>query len=52
MGWFVRQSIKGGRVCGFNQYYNTKICDDYFKVVSEEPNAKGNIYDIIEAYLE
>ena len=25
---FVRQSIKGGRVCSFNQYYKSKICDD------------------------
>ena len=28
MRWFVRQSIKGGRVCAFNQYYKSKHCDD------------------------
>ena len=25
---FVRQSIKRGRVCSFNQYYRSKICDE------------------------
>ena len=25
---FLRQSIKGGRVCAFNQYYKSKICVD------------------------
>ena len=24
MRWFVRQSIKGGRVCAFNQHYKSK----------------------------
>ena len=28
MIWFVRQAKKGGRVCAFNQYYKSKICDD------------------------
>ena len=51
MRWFVRQSIKGGRVCAFNQYYKSKICDDILKVISEVLNVKGNIYVIIEAYL-
>ena len=40
MRWFVRQSIKGGRVCAFNQYYKSKICDDIFKIISEEINIK------------
>ena len=52
MRWFVRQSIKGGRVCAFNQYYKSKICDDILKIISEELNVKGNIYDNREAYLE
>ena len=26
--WLVRQSIKGARVCAFNQNYKSKICDD------------------------
>ena len=51
MKWFVRQCIKGGRVCAFNQYYKSKICDDVLKIISEELNVKGIIYDIIEAFL-
>ena len=31
MRWFVRQSIKGGKVCSFNQYYKSKFCDDFSK---------------------
>ena len=52
MRWFIRQSIKGGRVCAFNQYYKSKICDDILKIISEELNVEGNIYDKIEAFLE
>ena len=51
MRWFFRQSIKRGRVCAFNQYYKSKLCDDIFKKISEELNVKGKTYDIIEAYL-
>ena len=51
MRCFVRQSIKGGRVCAFNQYYRSKICDEVLKVLSEELNVKGSVYDIIEAYM-
>ena len=51
MRWFVRQSIKGGRVCAFNQYYKPKHCDDIKKIISKELCVKGNIYDIIEDYL-
>ena len=50
MRWFVGQSIKGGRVCAFNQYYRSKICDEVLKILSEKLNVKGNVYDIIEAY--
>ena len=32
----VRQRIKGGRVCVFNQYYKSKICGDIFKNLSRE----------------
>ena len=32
---FVRQSIKRGRVCAFNQYYKSKSCDDILKIISE-----------------
>ena len=52
MRWFVRQSIKGGRVCAFNQYYRSKICDDVLKILSEESNVNGNVYDIIEASIK
>ena len=52
MRWFVPQSIKGGRVGAFNQYYKSKICDDILEYISEELNVEGNIYDKIEAYLE
>ena len=52
MRWFVRQSIKGGRVCGFNQYYKSKTSDDILKVISKELNFTGNVYDFIEAYME
>ena len=52
MRWFVRQSVKGGRVCAFNQYYRSKICDDVLKILSEESNVKRNVYDIFEAYMK
>ena len=52
MRLFLRQSIEGVKVCAFNWYYKSKICDDIFKIISEELNVNGNIYDIIEAYLE
>ena len=51
MRWFVRQSIKGGRVCAFNQYSESKICGDILKIISEQLNIKGIIYDKKEAYL-
>ena len=52
MRYFVRQCIKGVRVCSFNQNYKIKIFDDNLKFILEELNVKGNIYDIIEAYLK
>ena len=52
MRWFVRQSMKGSRVCALNQYYRSKICDEVLKILSEELNVKGNVYDIIEAYMK
>ena len=51
MRWFVRQSIKGGRVCAFDKYYKPKICDDNLKIKPEELNVNGNIYDVIETFL-
>ena len=52
MRWFVRQSIKGGRVCAFNQYYKSKHCDDILKIIIKELAVKGTVYDTIEAYME
>ena len=49
---FVRQSIEGGRVCAFIEYYKSKSCNDILIIISEELNDKGNIYDIREAYLK
>ena len=50
--WFVRQSIKGGRVCAFTQYYKSKNCDEVLKILSEELIVKGNVSDIIEIYMK
>ena len=52
MRWFVRQSIKGGNVCAFNQYHRSKNCDDVLKILSEELNVRGNVHDIIKAYMK
>ena len=52
MRWFVRQSIKGGRVCSFNQYYKSKHCNDILKIINNELAVKGTVYDTIEAYME
>ena len=51
MRWFVRQSIKGGRVCAFNQYYKSNHYNDIKRILSKVLGVKGNIYDIIEEYL-
>ena len=52
MRWFVRQSIKGGRVCAFNQKYKSKHCDNILKLINKELAVKGSVYDTIEAYAE
>ena len=52
MRWFVRQSIKGGQVCAFNQYYKSDHYKDIKRILAKElGNRNGNIYDIIEEYL-
>ena len=51
MRWFVRQSIRRGRVCAFSQYYKLEICADILQNISEELNVKVNFYIIIEAVL-
>ena len=52
MRWFVRQAAYGGRVYAFNQYYKSKHYDVIAKTISKELCVKGNVYDIIEAYME
>ena len=52
MRWFVRQSIKGGRVCAFNQIFKSKHCDDILKIINKELTVKGTVYDTFEAYME
>ena len=52
MRWFVRQSIKGARVCAFNLYFKSKISDDILKIISKDLNFTGNVYDIIERYMK
>ena len=52
MRWFVRQSLKGGRVCSFNQYYESKHCNGILKIINKELAVKGTVYDTIEAYME
>ena len=52
MRWFVRQSIKGGRVCAFNQYYKSKHCDDILEIINKELAVIGTVYNTIEAYME
>ena len=44
--------MTGGRLCGFNQNYKSKNCDDILKIIPEEVHVTGNVYDIIEAYLK
>ena len=51
MRHFVRQAAYVGRVCAFNQYYKSKICDDILKIISKELNLEGNTFEKIEAYM-
>ena len=51
MRWFVRQSIKGGRVCAFNQYYKSKHFEDIKKIISEFLGVEGTVYKIVGEYL-
>ena len=52
MRWFVRQSIKGGRVCAFNQNYKSKLFEDIKKIISKFLDVKGTVYEIFEEYLK
>ena len=35
MRWFVRQSKERGRVCAFNQYYESKDCEEILKIIKK-----------------
>ena len=50
MRWFLRQSIKGRRVCAFNQYRKSKHFDDILNIISKELCVEGNVYDFVEEY--
>ena len=52
MRLFVRQNIKGGRVCAVNHYYKSKHCGDILKIINKELAVKGTVYETIEAYME
>ena len=52
MRWFVRQSIKGGRVCAFNQYYKSIHFEDIKNTISKFLDVKEIIYEIFEEYLK
>ena len=52
MRCFVRQSIKRGRVCAFNQYYKSKHCDDILENIKKELAVIGTVYNTIEAYID
>ena len=52
MKWFVRQSIKGGKVCAFNQFFKSKHCEDILKNINKELTVKGTVYDTIGAYMK
>ena len=50
MRHFVQQAAYGGRVGAFNQYYKSKSCDDILKIMSQELEVEGSVYEKIEAY--
>ena len=52
MRHFVRRAAYAGRVCAFNQYYKSKICDNILNIISKELNVDGNTYEKIEAYMK
>ena len=55
MRWFVRQSIKGGKVCAYNQYYSSKSRDNILKCLAKELNfdfESSSSDNIIETYLK
>ena len=49
MRWFVPQAAYGGRVCAFNQYYESNIYDDILNIISKELKNEANTYEKIEA---
>ena len=52
MRYFVRQSIKGGRVCAFDRFCQSENCGEVLKIISKELKVEGNFYYSIEAYMK
>ena len=52
MRHFVRQAAYEGRVCAFNQNYESNIYDDILNIISKELKNEGNTYEKIEAYMK
>ena len=52
MGWFVRQSMEGGRCSTLNQYENSIISDEVIIINSKELEINGNICEILDKYVE
>ena len=45
--WFVRQSIKGGRVCASNQYYKSNHYNDIKRISSKNQELEMEIFMIL-----
>ena len=52
MRWFIRQGIKGRRVCAFVHCYKSKFCDEILKFIEEDLKIERVVYDIIEGYVK
>ena len=52
MRHLFRQSIKGGRCSGVNEYYKSSISDEVFNIMSQELGVDGNICEILDKYFE
>ena len=48
---FLRQNIKGGRVCSYIQFFNWKLCDKILNCVSEDLKVNGIVYEFIAKYV-
>ena len=51
MQCFVWQSIKGGRVCAYDQFFHSKSCDYILKCLSKE-FVSSTTYNTTEKFLK